>query len=89
MKERGGKSTFNCFLPSFIHSFSGPHPGLCHQGQRPKTVDATVLTILEFAVGNNVSHELLVFLKQKKNAVPYDTTQIANSLMSCSKCAVS
>jgi hypothetical protein len=33
-----------CFLPLpfFLPSFCGPHTGLFHQGQRPKTVEATI-----------------------------------------------
>jgi hypothetical protein len=30
----------------FLPSFGGPHDGLCHQGQRPKTVEATILASL-------------------------------------------
>jgi hypothetical protein len=32
--------------PSFLPSFCGVHTGLCQQGQRPKTVEATILLVL-------------------------------------------
>jgi hypothetical protein len=37
-EERGVKGANNCLLTSF----HGLHAGLCHQGQRPKTVEATM-----------------------------------------------
>jgi hypothetical protein len=41
-KEGEGRGKLNCLLPSF----SGPHTGLSHQGQRPKRVEDTILQIL-------------------------------------------
>jgi hypothetical protein len=39
--EGRGQTSLHHYLPSFILC---PHAGLCHQGQRPRTVEATVLT---------------------------------------------
>jgi hypothetical protein len=39
-KGRGGVISIAQFLS--IPSFGGPHTGLCHQGQGPKTIEATI-----------------------------------------------
>jgi hypothetical protein len=40
---REGRGANPIVSSSFLLSFGGPHAGLCHQGQRPKTVEATML----------------------------------------------
>jgi hypothetical protein len=44
VRKGTGVDTLNCLLslPSFLPPLSGPDAGLCRQGQRPKTVDATI-----------------------------------------------
>jgi hypothetical protein len=46
-KERGDETNLIASFP-FLSSFRYPHTGLFHQGQRPKTVEATVLSRWDF-----------------------------------------
>jgi hypothetical protein len=47
-----GRGELNRLLPSFLHplisSFNGPHTGLSHQGERIKTVGATIAAICNY-----------------------------------------
>jgi hypothetical protein len=52
MEGRGRKGTNLIVSSLFLPLFCGPHTGLSHQGQRPKTVEASITAESLFGVCN-------------------------------------